>query len=77
MNPAGDYCKKELSPALRNRFTELYVSSCFDQPELNIYLESQGQDYPEEAIADLDMFRVIHQNLDNKAYSLPLFKVCT
>lgn len=25
MNPGGDYGKKELSPALRNRFTEIYV----------------------------------------------------
>ncbi|WFD22919.1 hypothetical protein MEQU1_001598 [Malassezia equina] len=25
MNPGGDYGKKELSPALRNRFTEVYV----------------------------------------------------
>ena len=27
MNPGGDYGKKELSPALRNRFTEVWVSS--------------------------------------------------
>ncbi|GAV53771.1 hypothetical protein ZYGR_0AK02730 [Zygosaccharomyces rouxii] len=27
MNPGGDYGKKELSPALRNRFTEIWVSS--------------------------------------------------
>ncbi|KZO97025.1 P-loop containing nucleoside triphosphate hydrolase protein [Calocera viscosa TUFC12733] len=27
MNPGGDYGKKELSPALRNRFTEIYVPS--------------------------------------------------
>lgn len=25
MNPSGDYGKKELSPALRNRFTEIWV----------------------------------------------------
>ena len=25
MNPGGDYRKKELSPALRNRFTEIWV----------------------------------------------------
>ena len=25
MNPGGDYGKKELSPALRNRFTEIWV----------------------------------------------------
>ncbi|KAH7349444.1 midasin [Plectosphaerella cucumerina] len=27
MNPGGDFGKKELSPALRNRFTEIWVSS--------------------------------------------------
>src|SRR5690606_15283181 len=27
MNPGGDYGKKELSPALRNRFTEIWVPS--------------------------------------------------
>ena len=25
MNPSGDYGKKQLSPALRNRFTEIWV----------------------------------------------------
>ena len=25
MNPSGDYGKRELSPALRNRFTEIWV----------------------------------------------------
>ncbi|KAI5949267.1 hypothetical protein KGF57_004866 [Candida theae] len=30
MNPGGDYGKKELSPALRNRFTELWVPSMED-----------------------------------------------
>jgi midasin len=25
MNPGGDFGKKELSPALRNRLTEIYV----------------------------------------------------
>lgn len=26
MNPGGDYGKKDLSPALRNRFTEIWVN---------------------------------------------------
>lgn len=36
MNPGGDYGKKELSPALRNRFTEIWVPSMdnFDDVEL-------------------------------------------
>jgi len=34
MNPSGDFGKKELSPALRNRMTEIFVESYFLQPEL-------------------------------------------
>lgn len=30
MNPAGDHGKRELSPALRNRFTEIWVTSILD-----------------------------------------------
>lgn len=40
MNPGGDYGKKELSPALRNRFTEIWVPSVSDLDELgNISLQ--------------------------------------
>ncbi|XP_045787692.1 midasin-like [Trifolium pratense] len=34
MNPGGDYGKKELSPALRNRFTEIWVPPVIDLDEL-------------------------------------------
>lgn len=34
MNPGGDYGKKELSPALRNRFTEIWVPSISDSNDL-------------------------------------------
>ncbi|KAM0949589.1 putative cobaltochelatase [Dioscorea sansibarensis] len=34
MNPGGDYGKKELSPALRNRFTEVWVPPVRDKEEL-------------------------------------------
>ncbi|KAI8548545.1 hypothetical protein RHMOL_Rhmol07G0280600 [Rhododendron molle] len=34
MNPGGDYGKKELSPALRNRFTEIWVPPVNDLKEL-------------------------------------------
>ncbi|KAK9734478.1 hypothetical protein RND81_04G142700 [Saponaria officinalis] len=34
MNPGGDFGKKELSPALRNRFTEIWVPSVSDLDEL-------------------------------------------
>ncbi|RPA93651.1 P-loop containing nucleoside triphosphate hydrolase protein [Choiromyces venosus 120613-1] len=34
MNPGGDYGKKELSPALRNRFTEIWVPSMSDPEDV-------------------------------------------
>ncbi|TKA35072.1 hypothetical protein B0A54_14581, partial [Friedmanniomyces endolithicus] len=34
MNPGGDYGKRELSPALRNRFTEIWVPSLSDTEDI-------------------------------------------
>ncbi|BGP48616.1 AAA ATPase midasin [Rhodotorula kratochvilovae] len=34
MNPGGDFGKKELSPALRNRFTEIWVPAVDDETDL-------------------------------------------
>jgi midasin len=34
MNPGGDYGKKELSPALRNRFTEIWVPPVNERADL-------------------------------------------
>jgi midasin len=34
MNPGGDYGKKELSPALRNRFTEIWVPALSDAEDI-------------------------------------------
>lgn len=34
MNPGGDYGKRELSPALRNRFTEIWVPQIIDHDEI-------------------------------------------
>ncbi|KAK3722115.1 AAA ATPase midasin [Vermiconidia calcicola] len=34
MNPGGDYGKRELSPALRNRFTEIWVPSLSDVEDI-------------------------------------------
>ena len=34
MNPGGDYGKRELSPALRNRFTEIWVPSTSSEEEM-------------------------------------------
>lgn len=38
MNPGGDYGKRELSPALRNRFTEIWIPSIGDNNDLFIIL---------------------------------------
>ena len=40
MNPSGDYGKKELSPALRNRFTEIWVPPISDEDEILEIVES-------------------------------------
>lgn len=40
MNPGGDYGKKELSPALRNRFTEIWVPPVDDPSDLGMIVAS-------------------------------------
>ncbi|EIW74720.1 P-loop containing nucleoside triphosphate hydrolase protein [Coniophora puteana RWD-64-598 SS2] len=40
MNPGGDYGKKELSPALRNRFTEIWVPSVDQGKDLEVIVAS-------------------------------------
>lgn len=44
MNPGGDYGKKELSPALRNRFTEIYVPSMSDFNDVGLIVNSKLDD---------------------------------
>ncbi|XP_046422100.1 midasin [Neodiprion fabricii] len=39
MNPGGDYGKKELSPALRNRFTEIWCEGCSERNDLQAIIE--------------------------------------
>lgn len=41
MNPGGDYGKKELSPALRNRFTEIWVPMVDERSDLEIIISKQ------------------------------------
>ncbi|KAK9869491.1 hypothetical protein WA026_003245 [Henosepilachna vigintioctopunctata] len=40
MNPGGDFGKKELSPALRNRFTEIWCESCTSRDDLIAIVEA-------------------------------------
>ncbi|CAG8447499.1 16137_t:CDS:10 [Dentiscutata erythropus] len=41
MNPGGDYGKKELSPALRNRFTEIWVPPISNEEDLLQVISAQ------------------------------------
>lgn len=41
MNPGGDFGKKELSPALMNRFTSIWVPQLRDSSELSSILENR------------------------------------
>ncbi|KAL5111458.1 Midasin [Taenia crassiceps] len=51
MNPGGDYAKKELSPALRNRFTEIwcpsptFLSGDTPKPSLEIRQRAEEEDW--------------------------------
>ncbi|KNE73434.1 hypothetical protein AMAG_17591 [Allomyces macrogynus ATCC 38327] len=44
MNPGGDYGKKELSPALRNRFTEIWTSQIEDYDDLHQIVANKVHD---------------------------------
>lgn len=44
MNPGGDFGKKELSPALRNRFTEIWVPHVDHREDLLLIIESRWRD---------------------------------
>lgn len=48
MNPGGDYGKKELSPALRNRFTEIWCEGCVSLDDLKcIMVHNLRKEYKE------------------------------
>lgn len=44
MNPGGDYGKKELSPALRNRFTEVWVPQVTARDDMMAIIAAQWSD---------------------------------
>lgn len=41
MNPGGDYGKKELSPALSNRFSQIWVPAISSEAELEAIIKSR------------------------------------
>lgn len=63
MNPSGDYGKKELSPALRNWMTEIWVESYFDQQSLIKF--SEVSHWKDVNIDDLDLLLIIKEKLWN------------
>ncbi|ORZ38563.1 hypothetical protein BCR44DRAFT_1497173 [Catenaria anguillulae PL171] len=54
MNPGGDYGKKELSPALRNRFTEIWTDQVEDYHDLHEIVAAKLKGDTQTATAILD-----------------------
>ncbi|VDP20601.1 unnamed protein product [Soboliphyme baturini] len=50
MNPGGDYGKKELSKALRNRFTEIWCDASYEEADVNSVLVHNLQTGDEFAV---------------------------
>lgn len=71
MNPSGDFGKKELSPALRNRMTEVWVESYFNQQELaELFRQSGDEVVKGQAIDDLAAID-LHLIVSELSSSLP------
>lgn len=79
MNPSGDFGKKELSPALRNRMTEIWVESYFLQRELvELYARPGGQGGSLAAPAkvhrslpeSIDLYLIVSKMCEEKLKSL-------
>lgn len=68
MNPSGDFGKKELSPALRNRMTEIWVESYFNQKELrDIYHGHYEMDFVALNVDfEVDLYRIIYETSKDK-----------
>ncbi|KAI0443860.1 hypothetical protein F4803DRAFT_549785 [Xylaria telfairii] len=63
MNPGGDFGKKELSPALRNRFTEIWVPPLSGKDDiLHIIMSKLEQEYKPFATAIVDFSNWFGQN---------------
>eukprot|EP00756_Hemistasia_phaeocysticola_P036863 Hpha_TRINITY_DN16665_c0_g13::TRINITY_DN16665_c0_g13_i1::g.182220::m.182220/K14572/MDN1, REA1; midasin len=70
MNPAGDFGKKELSPALRNRMTELYVTSLSKQADLEVILSGRLDGHAKEAAELLVGFLTHFQEKEQRQISI-------
>lgn len=65
MNPSGDFGKKELSPALRNRMTEIWVESYFQQDQLLALYKTPTTIF-EEVPHSIDLYLIIEQTAVDK-----------
>lgn len=68
MNPSGDFGKKELSPALRNRMTEIWVESYFLQKDLvELYTPQNIPTHVHRNIPDsVDLFLIVSEMCKGK-----------
>ena len=70
MNPGGDFGKKELSPALRNRFTEIWVGSVSSAKEMEeivsrrlISSQNMHVDHAHDHAKELALFWEFYQSI--------------
>ncbi|KCV71764.1 hypothetical protein H696_01182 [Fonticula alba] len=74
MNPGGDHGKKELSPALRNRFTEVWVPAVTDPADLRMIaadrLPAELAPFAGPMVAFCEWFRGHRQLMAHRAVSL-------
>ncbi|KAG8732853.1 hypothetical protein FRC11_010513 [Ceratobasidium sp. 423] len=68
MNPGGDYGKKELSPALRNRFTEIWVPHVDERKDLFDIIQHSWKDHRLHAYTSrlLDFAKYVEATLKEK-----------
>lgn len=71
MNPSGDFGKKELSPALRNRMTEIWVESYFAQTELVSLYREVSETYPikTKISESVDLYLIIKETAMDKLHT--------
>jgi midasin len=74
MNPSGDFGKKELSPALRNRMTEIWVESYFGQAQLQALYKDTNVDMtmPKQVSMDVDLFLIVKKICEDKELPNPI-----
>lgn len=72
MNPGGDYGKKELSPALRNRFTEIWVPPALDRSDLKMAVSRVLPDFNDavEVIVEFSLF--VKSNIKDHRFEISL-----